>query len=91
VVDHVLTLLDRRNPFDVLTTSRRSTRRPLTSSRRGGTEVQIVAIAGDPSAPPARRYAAAEALLEGRFTGWRSPRTACARSGPRSLSRCEMT
>ena len=37
-----------------------------------GAEDTLVAIARDDAATPVRRYAAAEALLEGRFANWRS-------------------
>ncbi len=37
-----------------------------------GAERALVALARDASAAPARRYAAAEALLQGRFGGWRA-------------------
>lgn len=43
-----------------------------------GAEDQLVAIAADASAPAARRYAAAEALLEGTFDRWRSSPAAAA-------------
>jgi hypothetical protein len=36
-----------------------------------GAEEALVAVAGDAGARPALRYAAAEALLQGRFAGWR--------------------
>ena len=43
-----------------------------------GAEEQLVAVAGDASAPAVRRYAAAEALVEGTFDGWRSSPAAAA-------------
>lgn len=73
--DDVLALLDRSDPFRALADAP-----ALDAGTVGelaaidGAEAQLVDIAGDPSASPARRYAAAEALLEGRLDGWRSSR-----------------
>jgi hypothetical protein len=73
VTDDVLAILDRHDPFKVLTDDP-----ALDADAAGelaaidGAQEQLVGIAGDAGAPPARRYAAAEALLEGRLSDWRS-------------------
>ncbi len=69
----VLAILDRADPFSAAADEpsvREQDIREL--ARVPGAEEVLVAVARDSAAATARRYAAAEALLQGRFANWRS-------------------
>jgi hypothetical protein len=73
VADDLLAVLDRNSPFDAFAEEPALDAHAVSElAAIDGAEGRLVELAGDPAAPPARRYAAAEALLQGQLEDWRS-------------------
>jgi hypothetical protein len=68
----VLAILERADPFAAQTDEPPFQEQDMRElSAIPGAEEALVTVARDRAAAPVRRYAAAEALLEGRFSSWR--------------------
>ena len=74
--ESVLAILDRINPFDAGEQPAFGASDLLELTAIAGSEQALLVIAGDGAQTAARRYAAAEALLEGPAQGWRTSREA---------------